>query len=247
MKKLTAWIIIVFCSAVLLIFAMSFFIILPAILEKNSEVEMPLPVMLSTLSGAVIIIALLVFGLRNGIRRLKSEKSIEIIPYTGRLGIQLQGKISYRDYRNLILAMTYKKPVYLVFICIFILLLLSFLSNSQNWKDQNEMLLPVFIFICMFMLSPFIALMQVRKIYLTSKMFHEQLQYDLKNESIHIKGETFDSTLSWDHFYRIRETDQFFLLFHGKAVAMLLDKKMFKREELDEFRKFTLSLKLIRG
>ena len=90
--------------------------------------------------------------------------------------------------------------------------------------------------------TPILTLFQIKSLYNTNTIFHKKLNYKIDNESITIKGDTIDSVQKWQHFYKIRETKNFFVLNHGKMVATLLDKKMFSDNQIDIFKRFLKSL-----
>jgi YcxB-like protein len=246
MKKFTGWILIIFCSIFLLIFAIALIAITPGVLTKSSQVQMSIKEILSSSLGFLIVISLLIFGLRNGIKKVKKDRLIEIVDYDKVLNINLTGQIEYLDYRNLILGLSFKKPIYLVVLGIMLLFLLTVLVNRENMMNQLDSKYFIFIFIGVFFLSPIFSLIQIKRLYKTNKIFQEQLNYILTNDSINIKGITVDSTQKWTHFYQIRETKNFFMLYHGKMVATLLDKKMFSESELHDFRNFIKSLNVKR-
>jgi hypothetical protein len=246
MKKLTGWILIIFCSIMLLIFAIALIAIIPGVLNKGSEVQMSIKEILTSSIGFMIMISLLILGLRNGIKKIKKDKVIETKNYDKSLNIDLTGLIEYVDYRNLILGISYKKPIYLVVLGIMLLFLLTLIVNRENMMNQLDSSYFIFIFIGIFLLSPIFTLIQIKKLYNTNSIFKEKLNYHLTNDSIHINGETVDSTQKWTHFYQIRETKKFFMFYHGEMVATLIDKKMFSENDLREFQEFSKSLNLKR-
>ncbi|WP_088656272.1 YcxB family protein [Geofilum rhodophaeum] len=246
MKKLTGWILIIFCSILLLIFAIALIAIIPGVLNKSSEVQMSIKEILTSSVGFLIVISLLIIGLKNGIKKIKKEKVVETIDYDGELKIDLTGQIEYIDYRNLILGISFKKPIYIVVLGILLLFSLTFVVNRENMMNQLDSNYFIFIIIGVFLLSPFFTLIQIKRLYNTNSIFKEELNYILTNDSIQIKGETVDSTQKWTHFYQIRETKKFFMFYHGKMIATLIDKKMFLENDLQEFQRFTKSLRLKR-
>lgn len=246
MKKLTGWILIIFCSILLLIFAIALIAIIPGVLNKSSELQMSIKEILTSSVGFLIVISLLIIGLKNGIKKLKKEKVVETIDYDGELKIDLTGQIEYIDYRNLILGISFKKPIYIVVLGILLLFSLTFVVNRENMMNQLDSNYFIFIIIGVFLLSPFFTLIQIKRLYNTNSIFKEELNYILTNDSIQIKGETVDSTQKWTHFYQIRETKKFFMFYHGKMIATLIDKKMFSENDLQEFQRFAKSLKLKR-
>lgn len=246
MKKLTGWITIVFCSILLLIFAFALIAIIPGLLTRSSEAHMSIKETLTSSLGFVIVISLLIFGLRNGIKKVKKERVIEIVDYDKELNINVTGQIEYADYRNLILELSFKKPMYLVLLGIMLLFSLTFIVNNENMMNQFDSNYFIFIIFGVFLLSPILTIIQIKRLYKTNRLFQERLSYCLTNDAINIKGSTVDSTQKWTHFYQIRVTNKFFMFYHGKMVATLLDKKMFSQTELQEFDKFIKSLNVKR-
>lgn len=242
MKKLTGWLLIIFCSIMLLIFAIALIAIIPGVLNKGSEVQMSIKEILTSFIGFFIVISLLIIGLKNGIKKIKKEKVIETIDYDKELNINFTGQIEYLDYRNLILGISFKKPIYLVVLGIMLLFSLTFFANKENMVSQLDSNYFIFIVIGIFLLSPFFTLIQIKKLYNTNSIFQEKLDYNLTNDTIHIKGDTVDSTQKWTRFYQIRETKKFFMFYQGKMVATLIEKKMFSETELNEFQSFIKSL-----
>lgn len=230
----------------LLIFAIALIAIIPGVLNKGSDVQLSIKEILTTSVGSIIVISLLIIGLKNGIKKIKKDKVIETINYNKDLNIDLTGQIEYIDYRNLILGLSFKKPIYIVVLGIMLLFLLTFIVNRETMMNQLHSNYFIIIFVGVFLLSPLFTLIQIKRHYNTNSIFQEKLNYNLTNDSIHIKGDTVDSTQKWTHFHQIRETKNFFMFYHGKMVATLIDKKMFSENDLREFQNFTKSLNLKR-
>jgi len=246
MKKLTGWIVIVFCSGLLLVFAIALVILIPELITKNSEGKMSTQEILNSLFGFVIVIPVMIIGLRNGLKKIKKDTAIKIFDYDKVLNINLTGKIEYADYRNLILNLNFRNPIYLVVVGIMFLFLLSLIVYGKNMMNQFDANFYIYIIIGIFILLPVLTVIQIKKLYKTNKIFQEQLDYCITNDSINIKGNTIDSTQKWTHFYQVRVTKNFFMFYQGKMVATLLDKKMFSENELREFNKFIKSLNVER-
>ncbi|MFZ4399464.1 MAG: YcxB family protein [Bacteroidales bacterium] len=245
MKKIYGWILIISCSFLLLSFTTSFFVIIPGIFSKNPSFYLSRNEIISLIAGFLIVFTLLILGLINGIKYIKKEKPITTIDYPEQLDIRMNGKIVYTDYRNLILGLSFKKPVYLLIIGIFLLIMITNIFNQNSSESYSGVRLFVLIFIGVVLITPILTLIRIKKVYDTHTVFKEHLNYHLSNESIHIKGESVDAIQKWNHFYKIKETTNFFMLYSGNMVATLLDKKMFKANEIDEFRRFIKSLNVI--
>ena len=213
MKKVTGWIQIILCSILLIIFAIIFFATLYSILTKRRDVQMSITDILSSLTGFFIAVTLMIVGLNNGIKKIKREKVFKTIQYDKVLEIKLSGQIEYRDYRNLIFGISFKKPIYFVALGIMLLFTLTVLINREYFMNHFESYFFVFILLGILLLSPVFTLFQIKKLYKTNKIFQEQLNYKLTNDSIHIKGNTVESTQSWTHFYKMKEEKNFFLFY----------------------------------
>ena len=244
MKKLSGWILIVLCSVLLLIFALSLFVIIPGILTNNHSFQLSNKETYTLIAGFLIVFTLLILGMRNGIKSIKKDKPVSIVDYPEQLDIKLDGKIAYKDYRKLILGLSVKKPIFLLIIGIFLLIMITNLVNQYPSENYSDIRFFILIFIGAILLTPILTLIRIKKIYNTHSVFKEHLNYHLSNESIHIKGENVDAIQKWNHFYKIKETKLFFMLYSGNMVATLLDKKMFKETEIEEFRRFIKSLKV---
>jgi len=192
--------------------------------------------------GFCIVTALLIYGLKSGIKTVRKEKLRVHIDYTKPLLINLNGKIEYKDYRNLLLRNSIKRPHIFIFSCFFTLLLFSTLNNSGNYFSSNYLMLIVLLSI--FLFSPVLVIIQAKKFYNSNRIFQESLDYQITNETLHVKGTTVDSIQKWNHFYKLKDTKNFLMFFHGENVATLLQKEMFKPEELKEFYEFINSLDL---
>jgi len=236
MKKITGWLLIVVCSAFLLMFAIT-----TVVIVIRGHLLMTNKTIISTVIGFVFVSLIFTMGLMRGIQKVKKDKK-KIIAYEGTLNLNLTGQIAYKDYRNVLFELNLKNPFYIIFICIFILILLSImLGNSDLGNRHSFIIISVFFVV---LISPISILLRTKKLYQTNKMFQERMDYTLTNEFIHIKGETVDSTQKWARFYKVKETKRFFLFYQGEGVATFLDKKMFSENELDDFRQFIRSLDL---
>jgi hypothetical protein len=238
-RKVSGWLLIIFCSILLVVFSLGLIV---AIIEIASN--KPLSGNLIIAIVCVIFIGLSIIGLRYGRKRMrKSDIPEEIIEYSGELNIHFTGKIAYKDYRNLILGLSFKNPVYLIFIIVIIpFSLISFFDGASNVFVFDFGHLLFALVVLFFLFYPFLTLIGIKNTYKTNKLFQEQLTYSLDNESIRIKGDAVDTTQKWTRYYKIKETKEFFVLYQDKIVANFLDKKMLTDSELIEFRKFIQSL-----
>ncbi|MDR0863503.1 MAG: YcxB family protein [Candidatus Symbiothrix sp.] len=243
MKKLSGWLWIIFCSILVLIFLIGFIILV----TDDRMNLLSVKEILNLLIVFVVVVFLSIIGIISKIKEVKEDKPIEIIEYSGELNINFTGRIAYKDYKNFILKSSLKRPLNLFFIGIMIIIISGFLLNENPETNQSNSIFIIPLILCgIFLYTPILTLTQAKKIYKINKIFQEQLNYSLNNESIRIKGDEIDTTQKWTRYYKIKETKEFFILYQDKIVANFLDKKLFTDDELIEFRKFIQSLDVIR-
>lgn len=240
MKKIIGWLQVIFCSLLLLTLLMCVTVLLPDMLSPDPDHAMPASSIMTTSFGFLLFGIFLFIGLRNGLKKIKAEKPVERKPFEKELNIQLSGRIEYKDYRNLLLGLSYKKPVMLIFLGILVFSSLSMAINGEEVSGGSK--IGFYVFFGIFLLSPILSLIQIKKLYWSNKVLVEPMTYTLNNHAIHISGETVSSTQSWSHFYSIKETDHFFILYQGKMIATLLHKNMFSAADLFAFKEFIRSL-----
>jgi hypothetical protein len=240
MKKISGWLLIVFCSLLLLVFLISISLVLFGEKTTTQTPSEKLTILLSFLFP----MALFVYGLINGIKMVKKEKSIELVEFKERLDITVSGQIDYKDYRRLFFYLSYKKRILWFCVIILLALITSLLTNKNVSFYNRDTLISLCIFLGLFILVPIILLIKVKKIYETNTVFKYSMSYHITNEFIQIKSETMDTTQKWGNFYGAMETKKFFLLYQGKMIATLIDKKMFSDLETEKFRMFLKSLPL---
>ena len=229
-----------------MIFSFTLIFIAIEFFTKNYEIDMPVMDISSTSVGFLIVSLLLILALKFGIKQIKVNKPINRVDYNKTLNISVTGQIEYNDYRNLMLELTFKKPIFYIAFGVLLLLLSSSIANGVKITDQMSLFYLMSVVMGIFLISPFITLLQIKKLYNANKIFHEKLEYNLTNEFIRIKGETVDSTQKWSHFNQLKETRKFYLFYHGKVEATFLYKKMFNNMDLNEFNSFIQSLHIER-
>ena len=228
MKEILYWLLVVFCSIMILFLLSTFF--------SGSELE-------TSFTTNFLYLLLSVGALIYGIRKIRAkdieEKQMQTIEYTGNLNLNFSGQISFKDYRNTSLEVYFKQRWFTsVFILLFMIMLLTF----ENIDFAITLIIAMWAGILL--AFPLLVIRSAKKLYKQNKTFQEKLTYHLDNEKITIVGETVNTTFNWSRLFKITETRTFFLLYQDSLIADFLDKKMFTEEEIIEFRKFVNSLNI---
>jgi len=189
------------------------------------------------------LLILSVYGFIKGLQKIKKTRTLTV-PYDKCLNIYFTSQIEYEEYRNLIFGLSFKRPFILIMFSLILLNILNiFVNKSISLLDQS-LILQIIIGLSVVIFVPLIVYYQTRQVYKSNKLFHEKIIYSIDNHSVKITGETFNSELKWVHFNKIKETKNFFMLYHDKVVANLLDKKNMNTEDITKFRLFIRSLNL---
>lgn len=241
MKKVLGWLLIIFCSAVMFLYVIGNTLLW--VEGDDTYVKMSNQELVATLLGFFIIMSILIAGIRFGMKIIKKERIIPTIKYDKDLNIHLSGQIQYRDYRNLMLKISFSRPIHLFPVGLQFLAMLYILV-SVEFKESQFYYYSFFVILLILIFSHIYIILHVRKQYSTNIIFKDKLEYHLTNESLHIKGDSFESTQKWARFYRIKETKTFFMFYQGEMLATLIDKKMFTVNELLEFQQFIKSLNI---
>lgn len=239
MDKLKGWLIIVLNVFLFLVFALCLFVFVPDLFKKNIVHK---DSYIASFAFLVLLI-LSIYGFVNGLKKVTTQKKVSVI-YDKELNIQFKSQIEYKEYRNLIFGLSFKKPIFLIMFGLILLnIIIVFTNKNISYIGQN-LYFPIILGLSTIFIVPLIVYYQTRQIYKSSKLFHEDINYSLDNHSVKMNGETFESELKWTHFYKIKETKNFFMLYQGKTIANLLGKKNMNNGEIIDFKLFIQSLNL---
>ncbi len=150
MKKFIGWILIIFCSFMLLMLAISVIAIIPGVMDYSFMEKISTKEIITSSIGYLMMSLVFIFGLKNGLNKVKKDKVIEPINYDKELNINLSGKIDFNDYRNLILGLSFKNPFYLISFGITLLFSMNYIAYGENMNDQFNFKYLTFIFIGLF-------------------------------------------------------------------------------------------------
>jgi YcxB-like protein len=65
---------------------------------------------------------------------------------------------------------------------------------------------------------------------------HEEIEYELSNETLKLTGETFNAEMRWDKAHKIQEVKDWFLIYQSTKTAILIPKINFSEEQIQQLR-----------
>jgi hypothetical protein len=240
MNKIKGLLLIIITSFFILVFALALFVFIPDLFQHNNN-KFDSYIAIVFLS---IFLTLFLLGFRYGLKMLKTPKPREIIEYNRALNIQFTGQINFKEYRNLMFQLSFKRLWILILIGFTCFIIVNLTMNGSYLLSQKSTLTPLIIFGLSLITVPGLLIYQLKKAYNSNMFFHQNIQYYLSNESLRMIGESIESEIKWVHFYKLKETKYFFVFYQGSSLVNLLDKKMMKSSDIIEFSLFLKSLKL---
>ncbi len=115
------------------------------------------------------------------------------------------------------------------FIYITILSFLNKIEKGNKWVLVFLSLMGILIPISIYFLS--------KKSYKSQPILHEQMNYEITDEAITVKGTTFKSTQSWSNIISVSETKNLILIWQNPKVAKLISKESLSDEQIVTLKK----------
>lgn len=188
-------------------------------------------------------LALFSFPLWYGVRLWKAgvSDSITAPEMADREISTREAKLSFHDYAKVILKLTFSNPIVL-YLC---LIVTSMGIGSVMNPDKINTL--VIVFGVLILLTPLMGYVQVKRNYNTNKNLKEAILYKFDSNRIFVFGETFNSTLTMQSLYKVKELNDFLLLYTSKPVAIIISKNSFtSNEDLKAVKSYLINTKGIR-
>ena len=148
--------------------------------------------------------------------------------------INYKSKVELKDYRRLVLYLTYRNPIVMIFSILALLSLLSSIIYVTDPKNSNYVGVVIsFIFaFSVLILMPLLIILRINKYYSTCKFLQETVEYIIDENSITLKGETFSADYKWNNFYQSNEIEDWLFLYNSNRSAFLFSKRVIGEENL---------------
>lgn len=147
--------------------------------------------------------------------------------------IKFQTKINLPEYRQLLFLISYSNSVFIYLHIIAIGMFFFVLLNGKGeWFGYFGIIFVLYLAIAIYR--------NANSNFKTTKTLHETLSYEFNLEGVTVIGQTFNSTIQWNSFHKVREFKKWFLLYTNKQIAMLIPKRAFNSpSEMESFRALT--------
>lgn len=85
-------------------------------------------------------------------------------------------------------------------------------------------------------LSPAIIYFQSRLAYKSNTRLQEVIEYDFGQDNLHIKGDSFTTTMTWEKIYKVKQTKTWLFIYSNRFVANPISKKDLFESDLDNLK-----------
>lgn len=157
--------------------------------------------------------------------------------------IEINTQIEMEDYIKLMFQTSYKRPI-MLYLTIFGFIMLVFgilnVTGLLVLSESSPLFALVFGFFTVVYL-PISIYIRSKKNYKSNGRLQENIKYSFGKEEMNISGSSFNSTLTWDKTYMVKELKNWILLYQTKQVMNIIPKESFSDNQLSEFRE------LVRG
>ena len=147
----------------------------------------------------------------------------------------IKSKLTKTDFINVHYVITYRstpmKILMVIFLIYFLSSFLSILLMSPTSSSSG-----------MFIAVAFLTIISLQTYFRAKNNFGpnnricEQLEYNIENDNLLIKGESFNSQLTWEKFHRVTKTKNWLLIWQNSRMANPIPRRDITNEEIDVLR-----------
>ncbi len=111
-------------------------------------------------------------------------------------------------------------------------IIFGILLLSNIFGSYNDGLVPFCLGIYIVFIRPIFVYRLYRKNFYSTKPLQENITYEFTEEKMKITGESFSSELQMNSLYKIKELNNWFLIYTNRQVANLVPKKNLTENEV---------------
>src|SRR4051794_38440789 len=123
----------------------------------------------------------------------------------------IKTKISFREYRNLLFGLTYKKPMMKVIVCVGFAMLVWISGYYLHYLPVPRPEIYQYITLTLIaVVQPTVIYWTIKKNYDSSNHLREPLEIELTAGEIKMKGQSFYTEIAWKKIFKIDEQTNWF-------------------------------------
>lgn len=155
----------------------------------------------------------------------------------------IRTKIHFKEYLKLLFGLTYKKPVMRIILCVALAMLLWILDYNLHFLPVPKPEIYQYITLTLTtVVQPIVIFWTIKRNYDSSNHLSEELEIELTQSEIKVRGESFYTEITWKKIFKIDEQENWFLIYQNNLSAIIIPKKDFRNGQVREFKKILTSI-----
>ena len=137
--------------------------------------------------------------------------------------MNIKTKLTETDFINVSFVLLYDKLSTKILTGIGVLLLVFNVSAMiyEKQSSLSQLLSPAILLVFL----PLVTYFTAKRNYAANKRISENIEYIFGEESLDIKGESFNTQLTWDKIYKVTQSTNWILIWHTSQSANPLPKR----------------------
>src|SRR4249920_1158434 len=141
----------------------------------------------------------------------------------------IKTKVSFKEYRNLLFGLTYKKPVMKVIVFVAFSMVIWILGYYLHFLPVPKPEIYQYITLLLIaVVQPSVIYWTIKRNYDSSNHLGEQLEIEVTQSEIKIQGESFYTEVAWKKIFKVDEQTNWFLIYLNNLAAIIIPKKDFR-------------------
>ena len=150
----------------------------------------------------------------------------------------IKTKLTEKDFIKVNFIILYSRPLFRI---IFIIMAISFILGivsvivPKTFVGEfsiSRIIIPFFVITFL----PAITFFAAKKNYSSNKRIKELIEYKFEKDYLIIKGESFNSQLTWDKLYKVTQTKKWIFIWQSRQTANAIHKSDILDGEMNELK-----------
>lgn len=156
--------------------------------------------------------------------------------------MKISFKLTQKEFIDANFAMLYSKTGIKIFTGVIIFSLLISIASAilNSTLPPIGLLIPLAVLIAVYLLTYFNA----KKNYTAERGASEQVEYEFNDELLLIKGESFQSQLTWNKIYKLTQTKKWLWIWTNRQLAIPIPKRAVSSEHIISLKKIAKANKV---
>ncbi|MBS1743669.1 MAG: hypothetical protein JST81_11600 [Bacteroidetes bacterium] len=141
--------------------------------------------------------------------------------------MKIKTKITFKEYRNLLFGLTYKKGIMKFILFVAALMMCWILGYYLHFLPLPKPEIYQYITLLLILIvQPVTIFLTIKRNYYSSNHLKEQLELELTKNELKMFGESFYTEIKWDKFFKIVEQKSWFLMYQNNRLRLLFLKRI---------------------